>query len=76
MRMPDLIDQKKRGGVHAAAEIEYIIQDYMAGHIPDYQIAAWLMAVWFRGLTPAETSQLTLAMAHSGKILDLSSIES
>lgn len=75
MRMPDLIDQKKRGGVHAAAEIEYIIQDYMAGHIPDYQIAAWLMAVWFRGLTPAETSQLTLAMAHSGKILDLSSID-
>ncbi|NMC32995.1 MAG: thymidine phosphorylase [Veillonellaceae bacterium] len=75
MRMPDLIDRKKRGGVHAAAELDYIIQEYMAGNIPDYQISAWLMAIWFQGLNPAETVQLTLAMAHSGQILDLSGIE-
>ena len=75
MRMVDLIEQKKRGGAHDAAEIQHIVEGYMAGEIPDYQMSAWLMAVWFRGLSKAETVELTLAMAQSGKILDLSMIE-
>ena len=75
MRMVDLIEQKKRGGAHDAAEIRHIVEGYMTGEIPDYQMSAWLMAVWFRGLSKAETVELTLAMAQSGKILDLSMIE-
>ena len=51
MRMVDLIEQKKRGGAHDAAEIQHIVEGYMAGEIPDYQMSAWLMAVWFRGLS-------------------------
>ena len=75
MRMVDLIEKKKQGGVHDEVEIRHIIERYMAGEIPDYQMSAWLMAVWFRGLSKTETVDLTLAMAHSGKILDLSMIE-
>ena len=75
MRMVDLIEKKKRGGVHDDFEIRRIVEGYLAGEIPDYQMSAWLMAVWFRGLSKAETVELTLAMAQSGKILDLSMIE-
>ena len=75
MRMVDLIEKKKQGGVHDDFEIRRIVEGYLAGEIPDYQMSAWLMAVWFRGLSKAETVELTLAMAQSGKILDLSMIE-
>lgn len=74
MRMVDLIEKKKQGGCHDEAEIHFIIRGYTLGDIPDYQMSAWLMAVWFRGLSTAETVALTMAMAHSGKIIDLSLI--
>jgi len=73
--MVDLIEKKKRGGGHDDAELRYIIRGYTLGEIPDYQMAAWLMAVWFRGLTPDETVAMTLAMANSGLKIDLSMIE-
>ena len=75
MRMADLIEKKKQGGFHEASEIRFIIQGCTTGEIPDYQLAAWLMAVWFRGLSAAETVTLTLAMADSGTQLDLSMID-
>lgn len=75
MRMVDLIEKKKLGGCHDAAEIRFIIQGFNMGEIPDYQMAAWLMAVWFRGLTAPETVALTLAMADSGMKMDLSPVE-
>ena len=75
MRMVDLIEKKKQGGFHGADEIRFIIQGCTTGEIPDYQLAAWLMAVWFRGLSSAETVALTLAMADSGTQLDLSMID-
>ena len=75
MRMADLIEKKKQGGSHEGDEIRFIIQGCTTGEIPDYQLAAWLMAVWFRGLSSAETVTLTLAMAASGVQLDLSMID-
>lgn len=74
MRMLDLIEKKKRGHCHDAAEIRFLVQEFTAGRIPDYQMAAWLMAVWFRNLNEAETVWLTQAMAASGSQLDLSAI--
>ena len=75
MRMVDLIEKKKLAGVHDTAEIRFIVNGYTAGDIPDYQMAAWLMAVRFHPLNPAETVDLTLAMAESGRQLDLSNID-
>lgn len=74
MRMVDLIEKKKHGGCHDAAEIKFIVEGFTDGWIPDYQMSAWLMAVWFRGLIKAETVSLTLEMAASGSQLDLSAI--
>ena len=74
MRMVDLIDKKKRGGCHDAAEIRFIVEGFTAGRIPDYQMSAWLMAVYFQGLDRAETVRLTLEMAASGSQLDLSGV--
>ena len=74
MRMVDLIEKKKLAGVHDAAELRYIVDGYTAGAIPDYQMAAWLMAVRLRTLSREETVELTLAMAESGSQLDLSHI--
>ncbi len=75
MRMVDLIEKKKLAGVHDNAEIRFIVNGYTAGEIPDYQMAAWLMAVRFHSLSRAETVDLTLAMAESGRQLDLSKID-
>jgi len=72
MRAVDLIIKKRDGGELSQAEIKFFVQGITTGEIPDYQIAAWAMAVFFRGMTPRETANLTLAIAHSGATLDLS----
>jgi pyrimidine-nucleoside phosphorylase len=71
VRFLDLIDDKKRGREHSPAEIGWLVERYVCGDIPDYQMAAWLMAVRFRGLTAGETEALTQAMAGSGEQLNL-----
>ena len=75
MTMYDLILKKKRGGELTKDEIEYMISGYTKGSIPDYQMSAMMMAICFQGMTPQETKDLTLAMAHSGEMLDLSAIK-
>ena len=70
-RVIDLIRKKRDGGALAAAEIEYLIAGCTQGSIPDYQMAAWLMAVVLRGMTREETAALTHSMLHSGEVLDL-----
>jgi len=72
MNTVDLIRKKRNGDPLSREEIEYIIGEYVGGRIPDYQIAAWLMAVYFRSMTDEETATLTDVMAHSGAMLDLS----
>ena len=75
MRALELIAQKRDGHPHSREAIAAFIHGYVAGDIPDYQVSAWLMAVYLRGLNPQETADLTLAMAHSGDMLDLSMFE-
>ena len=75
MRMYDLIMKKRNGGVLTKEEIEFMIQDYTNGKIPDYQMSAMMMAVYFRGMNKEETVNLTMSMARSGDMLDLSAIE-
>jgi len=74
MRMVDLIEKKRDRKPLSKEEICFIIQGYVHGDIPDYQMAAWAMAVFFRGMSLEETTALTLAMAQSGDQLDLSSL--
>ena len=71
MRPAELIEQKRNGGEHDAAELAELILAYARDDVPDYQLAAWCMAVYFQGLTPAETHALTDAMIRSGETLDL-----
>ena len=71
MNPVDIIVKKRDGGELTAAEIGYFVHGLTAGAIPDYQVAAWAMAIFFRGMTPQETTDLTLAMAASGDQLDL-----
>ncbi|MBR5967383.1 MAG: pyrimidine-nucleoside phosphorylase [Lachnospiraceae bacterium] len=75
MRMYDLIDKKRNGGKLTQEEIDFIVKGFTDGTIPDYQMSAFLMAVCCRGMDTEETTQLTLAMAHSGDMLDLSPIQ-
>ena len=74
MRAVDIIQKKRRGDAHTPSEISFLIQNYVHGAIPDYQISAWLMAVLWQGLTVEETFALTSAMVASGDTLDLSSL--
>src|ERR1700726_975483 len=74
MRAVDLIRKKRDSGELTREEIEFLISGYTRDEIPDYQIAAWLMSAWIRGLSRAETTALTQAMLHSGEVLDLSSL--
>lgn len=75
MRMYDLIMKKRNGGELSEKEIYFMIEEYTNGNIPDYQMSAMMMAIFFRGMNKKETLFLTLAMAKSGDILDLSNIE-
>lgn len=75
MRMVDLIAKKRDGCALTNEEIEFIVRGYTNGEIPDYQMSAFAMAVFFRGMTEEETAALTMAMARSGDVIDLSKIE-
>lgn len=75
MRMYDLIEKKKRGFSLTKEEISYMIQGYMNGKIPDYQVSAMLMAIYFNGMDDRELTDMTRIMAHSGHMADLSAIE-
>ena len=70
MRIVDLIEKKKQGKVLSKEEINFLINSLMDGSAHDYQISAWLMAVYFKGLTEEETAYLTEAMINSGEVID------
>lgn len=74
MRMYDLIVKKKHGEALTMEEIGYMVKGFTEGEIPDYQMAAMMMAVCFRGMNETETLDLTLAMRDSGEVIDLSAI--
>ena len=74
MVMYDLIEKKKKGLALDKEEIEYVVNGYTKGEIPDYQMSAFLMAVWFKGMNKEETYELTMSMMRSGDVLDLSNI--
>ena len=71
MRMYDLIMKKRNGGALTGEEICFMVQGYTRGEIPDYQMSAMMMAIYFRGMDADETLALTMEMAHSGDMLDL-----
>lgn len=75
MRMVDLIEKKRDGLELTTEEIKYIVNGYTDGSIPDYQVSAFTMAVFFKGMTEKERADLTLAMVESGDQIDLSQIE-
>src|ERR1022692_3965978 len=74
MRAVDLIRKKRDAAEHTREEIEFLVHGASRGTIPDYQLAAWLMAVVWRGMSRAELAALTEAMLHSGAVLDLSDL--
>ena len=74
MRMYDIIRRKRDGGELSEAEIRHFVEGYAKGEIPDYQASALCMAIYFRGMTLAETTALTLAVRDSGDLLDFSRI--
>jgi pyrimidine-nucleoside phosphorylase len=74
MRAVDLIRKKRDSGELSREEIEFLVSGYTRGEIPDYQMAAWLMAVWIRGLNRAEMAALTEVMLYSGEVLNHSEI--
>ena len=74
MRAVDIIINKRDGAELSKEEIEFFVEGYTDGSIPDYQASAWAMAVLLNGMNDRETTDLTLAMAHSGDILDLSGV--
>ena len=75
MRMVDLITKKRDGGKLSKEEVAFFVHGYTKGDIPDYQASAFLMTVYFNGMTEEETAWLTEEMANSGETFDLSSIE-
>ena len=74
MRMFDVIAKKRDGETLSKEELQFVIDGYVSGQIPDYQMSALLMAIYLRGMTDQETAQLTDIMAHSGDMVDLSAI--
>ncbi|MCR2048983.1 pyrimidine-nucleoside phosphorylase [Acetatifactor muris] len=75
MRMYDIIMKKRNGGELSTEEINFFVEGYTKGEIPDYQVSALMMAVYFQKMTEQETLALTMAMADSGDTLDLSEIQ-
>lgn len=75
MRMYDIIMKKRNGEALNKEEIDFFIKGYTRGNIPDYQVSALMMAVYFQGMNEEETLALTMAMANSGDMLDLSAIQ-
>jgi pyrimidine-nucleoside phosphorylase len=75
MRMYDIISKKRDGGELSTEEIQFFIDGYVRGEIPDYQASALMMAIYFKGMTARETADLTMSMARSGEMVDLSSID-
>jgi pyrimidine-nucleoside phosphorylase len=73
--VPDIIEKKKRGLKLSKDEIQFIIDGYVNKDIPDYQVSALLMAIYFKGMDEDETANLTMSMAYSGEMVDLSLIE-
>ena len=71
MRAVDVIQKKRDGAELSKDEIDFFIRGYAKGDVPDYQASAFTMAVFFKGMTPAETVALTEAMMHTGEVLDL-----
>ena len=69
MRAVDLIRKKRDSQEHSREEINFLISGYTRGEIPDYQMSAWLMATWIRGISGAEIASLTEAMLHSGEVI-------
>ena len=74
MRAVDLIRKKRDAGEHSPEEINFLISGYTRGEIPDYQMSAWLMATWIRGLSRPEIAALTEAMLHSGEVVSFPEI--
>ncbi len=74
MRMYDIIMKKRSGCELTKEEIQFVVEGYTKGEIPDYQVSALMMAIYFQKMTREETAALTMAMAHSGEVLDLSAI--
>ena len=74
MTVTEIIRKKRDGGILTSDEMQFIIQGYVKGEIPDYQISSWLMAIFFRGMTKEETVEFTRLMLHSGSVVDLSQI--
>lgn len=75
MRMYDIIKKKRDGGTLTPQEIQYVIQGYVNETIPDYQMSALLMAIYFQGMEEEETVRMTMEVANSGEMMDLSAIE-
>lgn len=75
MRMYDVIMKKRNGSELSKEEIEFFVEGYTRGEIPDYQVSALMMAIYFQKMTEDETLYLTMAMAHSGEMLDLSPVK-
>jgi pyrimidine-nucleoside phosphorylase len=74
MRAVDLIRKKRDSGEHTREEIDFLVSGYTRGEIPDYQISAWLMAAWLRGLNRLEIAALTESMLYSGEVLNLADL--
>lgn len=75
MRMVDVIEKKRDGKELTTEEIQFFINGYTAGSIPDYQASALAMAIYFQDMTDRERADLTMAMVNSGETIDLSAIE-
>ncbi|XJS10181.1 pyrimidine-nucleoside phosphorylase [Aerococcaceae bacterium WGS1372] len=75
MRVVDIIEKKQQGQALTEAEIKFMVDGFTDGSIPDYQMSAWMMAIYFKGMTDKEASQLTLAMVESGDQINLSEID-
>ena len=75
MKFVDLIEKKKQGYTHSQEELEFIVKSIMNGKAQDYQISAWLMAVYFKGMSEKETAYFTEALAASGRTIDFGELK-